>query len=246
MIEIKNLSKIYNTGIVKVHALKNISFSINSGEFVSIMGPSGSGKSTLMNIIGCLDIPTEGIYLLEGVDIKDLTDDRLAEIRNKRIGFVFQSHNLLPRTTALENVELPLLYAGIPDAKERAMESLKSVGLEKRADHSPAELSGGESQRVAIARAVVTNPAIIMADEPTGNLDTQTSNEIMEIFCRLNDSGVTIIMVTHEKDIAEYSKRVISIKDGGIIKDELFKRTNPSPYPLPSPLSPSPSGRGLG
>jgi putative ABC transport system ATP-binding protein len=222
IIEIKNISKVYNTGIVKVHALRNISFSINSGEFVSIMGPSGSGKSTLMNIIGCLDRPTEGIYLMEGVDIKSLTDDSLAEIRNKRIGFVFQSHNLLPRTTALENVELPLLYAGIPDAKERAMEALKNVGLEKRADHSPPELSGGESQRVAIARAVVTNPAIIMADEPTGNLDTQTSSEIMEIFCRLNDSGVTIIMVTHEKDIAEYSKRVISIKDGGIIKDEFF------------------------
>ncbi len=223
IIEIKNLSKVYNTGIVKVHALKNISFSINSGEFVSIMGPSGSGKSTLMNIIGCLDRPTDGIYLLEGVDIKGLTDDSLSEIRNKRIGFVFQSHNLLPRTTALENVELPMLYAGIPDAKERAMEALKSVGLEKRADHSPAELSGGESQRVAIARAVVTNPAIIMADEPTGNLDTHTSSEIMEIFCGLNDKGVTIIMVTHEKDIAEYSKRVISIKDGGIIKDEFFQ-----------------------
>lgn len=220
IIEIKNLSKVYNTGIIKVHALKNISFSINSGEFVSIIGPSGSGKSTLMNIIGCLDRPTDGIYLLEGVDIKSLSDDSLAEIRNKRIGFVFQGHNLLPRTTALENVELPLLYAGVPAAKERAMEALKRVGLEKRADHSPAELSGGESQRVAIARAVVTNPAIIMADEPTGNLDTQTSNEIMEIFCRLNDSGATIIMVTHEKNIAKYSKRVVSIKDGEIIKDE--------------------------
>jgi putative ABC transport system ATP-binding protein len=222
LIEIKNLSKVYNTGVVKVHALKNISLCIESGEFVSIMGPSGSGKSTLMNIIGCLDRPSEGIYLLEGIDIKTLNDNQLSEIRNKRIGFVFQSHNLLPRTNALENVELPLLYAGVSDAKEMAMEALKDVGLENRAHHNPAELSGGESQRVAIARAVVTNPAIILADEPTGNLDSQASAEIMKIFLRLNNRGVTIIMVTHEKDIANYSKRIISIKDGEVLSDKFF------------------------
>jgi putative ABC transport system ATP-binding protein len=222
LIEIKNLSKVYNSGVVKVHALKNISLCIDSGEFVSIMGPSGSGKSTLMNIIGCLDRPSEGIYLLEGIDIKTLNDNQLSEIRNKRIGFVFQSHNLLPRTNALENVELPLLYAGVSDAKEMAMEALKDVGLEKRAHHNPAELSGGESQRVAIARAVVTNPAIILADEPTGNLDSQASAEIMKIFLRLNNKGVTIVMVTHEKDIANYSKRIISIKDGEVLSDKFF------------------------
>ena len=222
LIEIKNLSKVYNSGVVKVHALKNISLCIDSGEFVSIMGPSGSGKSTLMNIIGCLDRPSEGIYLLEGIDIKTLNDNQLSEIRNKRIGFVFQSHNLLPRTNALENVELPLLYAGVSDAKEMAMEALKDVGLENRANHNPAELSGGESQRVAIARAVVTNPAIILADEPTGNLDSQASAEIMKIFLRLNNRGVTIIMVTHEKDIANYSKRIISIKDGEVLSDKFF------------------------
>ncbi|MBI4379108.1 MAG: ABC transporter ATP-binding protein [Nitrospinae bacterium] len=222
LIEIKNLSKVYNTGVVKVQALKNISLCIDSGEFVSIMGPSGSGKSTLMNIIGCLDRPSEGTYLLEGIDIKTLNDNQLSEIRNKRIGFVFQSHNLLPRTNALENVELPLLYAGVSDAKEMAMEALKDVGLENRANHNPAELSGGESQRVAIARSVVTNPAIILADEPTGNLDSQASAEIMKIFLRLNNRGVTIIMVTHEKDIANYSKRIISIKDGEVISDKFF------------------------
>lgn len=220
IIEVKNLSKVYNTGVVKVYALINISFNINAGEFVSIMGPSGSGKSTLMNIIGCLDRPTEGTYLLEGVDVKTLDDDRLSEIRNRRVGFVFQSHNLLPRTTAVENVELPLLYTGGPDAEDRAIKALIEVGLEKRIKHLPSELSGGESQRVAIARAVVTDPAIILADEPTGNLDSQMGREIMEIFCRLNVRGVTIIMVTHEKDIAKYSKRIIRIRDGEIVADE--------------------------
>lgn len=220
IIEVKNLSKVYNTDVVKVYALINISFNINAGEFVSIMGPSGSGKSTLMNIIGCLDRPTEGTYLLEGVDVKTLDDDRLSEIRNRRVGFVFQSHNLLPRTTAVENVELPLLYTGGSDAEDRAIKALIEVGLEKRIKHLPSELSGGESQRVAIARAVVTDPAIILADEPTGNLDSQMGREIMEIFCRLNVRGVTIIMVTHEKDIAKYSKRIIRIRDGEIVADE--------------------------
>lgn len=220
IIEVKNLSKVYNTDVVKVYALINISFNINAGEFVSIMGPSGSGKSTLMNIIGCLDRPTEGTYLLEGVDVKTLDDDRLSEIRNRRVGFVFQSHNLLPRTTAVENVELPLLYTGGSDAEDRAIKALIEVELEKRIKHLPSELSGGESQRVAIARAVVTDPAIILADEPTGNLDSQMGREIMEIFCRLNVRGVTIIMVTHEKDIAKYSKRIIRIRDGEIVADE--------------------------
>lgn len=224
IIEVKNLSKVYNTGVVKVYALIDISFNIDTGEFVSIMGPSGSGKSTLMNIIGCLDRPTEGTYLMEGMDVKTLDDDRLSEIRNRRVGFVFQSHNLLPRTTAKENVELPLLYAGLPDADDRAIKALAEVGLEKRIKHLPSELSGGESQRVAIARAVVTEPAIILADEPTGNLDSQTGREIMEIFCRLNARGVTMIMVTHEEDIAKYSKRIIHISDGKIIKDEKIKQ----------------------
>jgi len=222
MIKIENLSKIYNTGIVSVEALKNINLSIEEREFVSIMGPSGSGKSTLMNILGCLDKPTEGIYELDGESVQDMSDDELAEIRNKKIGFIFQSFNLIPRVNALKNVELPMIYAGVSanQRKERAINALQKVGLEERMHHNPNELSGGQKQRVAIARSLVNNPSLIFADEPTGNLDTKSGNEVMSIFQQLNAEGVTIIMVTHESDIAMHTKRMIVCRDGKIIEDK--------------------------
>lgn len=222
MIKIENLSKIYNTGIVSVEALKNINLSIEEREFVSIMGPSGSGKSTLMNILGCLDKPTEGIYELDGESVQDMSDDELAEIRNKKIGFIFQSFNLIPRVNALKNVELPMIYAGVSvkQRKERAIKALQKVGLEERMHHNPNELSGGQKQRVAIARSLVNNPSLIFADEPTGNLDTKSGNEVMSIFQQLNAEGVTIIMVTHEFDIAMHTKRMIVCRDGKIIEDK--------------------------
>ncbi|MDA8155008.1 MAG: ABC transporter ATP-binding protein [Actinomycetota bacterium] len=211
-------------GDIEVNALKGVSLSIAKGEFVSVMGASGSGKSTFMNILGCLDKPTGGKYLLEDVDVSGMGRDELADIRNRKIGFVFQGFNLLPRTTALENVELPMFYKGVP-AKERmgrAMEALKKVGLEKREMHYPNQLSGGQQQRVAIARALVNEAPIILADEPTGNLDTKTSVEIMELFVELNNTaGITIILVTHEPDIAEFSKRTIKFLDGRVISDEM-------------------------
>lgn len=212
-------------GAETIHALKLISISINKGEYVAFMGPSGSGKSTLMNIIGCLDTPSAGTYILNNHDVSDLDEDELAEIRNKEIGFVFQTFNLLPRSTALENVALPLVYAGMgkSDREERAHEVLKGVGLEDRALHRPNELSGGQRQRVAIARALVNNPSIILADEPTGNLDTKTSYDIMELFEELHSQGNTIIMVTHEEDIAQYAHRIIRLRDGLIETDELNK-----------------------
>lgn len=223
LIEVNAVSKVYKLGDIDVPALRNVSLSIGKGEFVSIMGPSGSGKSTFMNILGCLDWPTTGSYLLEGVDVSKLTRDELAEIRNKKIGFVFQGFNLLPRTSALENVELPMSYNGLP-AKvriEKAMEALKTVGLEDRARHQPSQLSGGQQQRVAIARALVNSAPIILADEPTGNLDTQTSAEIMELFVKLNkESDITVILITHEADIAAYSRRIIRFLDGRIVGDE--------------------------
>ncbi len=208
-----------------IMALQSISINIDKGEYVAFMGPSGSGKSTLMNIIGCLDTPTDGTYILNENDVSDLTENELAEIRNKEIGFVFQTFNLLPRASALENVALPLIYAGYgsEERKEMALKSLAGVGLDDRAYHKPNELSGGQRQRVAIARALVNNPSIILADEPTGNLDSKTSYDIMDLFQELHDKGNTIIMVTHEEDIAEYSHRIIRLRDGLVEKDVLNK-----------------------
>ena len=220
MISIENLSKNYDSGTLSVSALREVSFKIKKGEFVAIMGPSGSGKSTLMNLLGCLDLPTSGKYRLENVNIRNLKPNQLAEIRNRRIGFVFQSFNLLPRATALENTELPLLYGRVANSTKIAMQALKRVGLKHRAQHKPTELSGGEKQRVAIARALVNKPAIILADEPTGNLDSVTGEEIMSLFHELNDEAVTLVLVTHETEIAQQAKRIIQMKDGRIIKDQ--------------------------
>ena len=208
-------------GEQKVSALDGVDFSIEKGEFVAIMGPSGSGKSTLMNLLGCLDLPSSGIYRLEKLDIQDLKPDQLAEVRNRRIGFVFQSFNLLPRATALENTELPLLYGRVPKSTEIAFQALERVGLAHRAKHKPTELSGGECQRVAIARALVNSPAIILADEPTGNLDSTTGKEILNLFLELNQEGVTLILVTHEQKIAEQAKRIMQMRDGKIISDTI-------------------------
>ncbi len=222
MIQIHELVKVYSLGEVEVRALRGVSLSIDHGEFVAIMGASGSGKSTFMNILGFLDQPTSGQYLLEGINGENLSRDELAEIRNRKIGFVFQGFNLLSRTSALENVELPLLYAGALTSKrkEMAQKALSEVGLKGREHHHPSQLSGGEQQRVAIARALVNQPSILLADEPTGNLDTKTSEEIMGIFQRLNqDLGITIIMITHEQDIALFSKRIILFRDGKIVDD---------------------------
>jgi len=223
IIEAKEITKVYSLGDIDVKALRGVSLTINKGEFIAVMGPSGSGKSTFMNILGCLDKPTSGKYILENIDIGDLDRDELAAIRNKKIGFVFQGFNLLPRTSAIENVELPMLYDGIPakERRQKAIEALKGVGLEGREDHHPNQLSGGQQQRVAIARALVNDAPIILADEPTGNLDTKTSAEIMEILVKLNaKSNITIILVTHENDIAAYSRRIIKFLDGRIISDE--------------------------
>ncbi len=221
IIETSEISKIYKMGTQTVEALKSISIEIKKGEYVAFMGPSGSGKSTLMNIIGCLDTPTNGRYVLNDHDVSDLTENELAEIRNKEIGFVFQTFNLLPRASALENVALPLIYAGYgkSDREEMALEALTNVGLGDRAHHKPNELSGGQRQRVAIARALVNNPSIILADEPTGNLDSKTSYDIMDLFQKLHDAGNTIIMVTHEDDIAHYAHRIIRLRDGLVETD---------------------------
>lgn len=224
LIEINDIWKIYKVGDVELNALHNVSLSIKSGEFISIMGPSGSGKSTFMNIIGCLDKPTKGKYFLDGIDVTYLDRDELSSIRNIKIGFVFQGFNLISRTSALENVELPMIYSKIPskDRRKMAAEALKIVGLEDRESHTPNQLSGGQQQRVAIARAIVNDAPIILADEPTGNLDTKTSSEIMNLFVKLNkESGKTVILVTHEPDIAQYSERIIRFKDGCLISDEV-------------------------
>lgn len=222
LIDLKDIVKNYQVGLEDVHALRGIDLQIDKGEYVSVMGPSGSGKSTLMNILGCLDTPTAGLYKLNKSSVGTMNDDELAEIRNREIGFVFQTFNLLPRATALHNVELPLIYNGTPAAqrKEMAEGSLEKVGLSDRMHHRPNELSGGQRQRVAIARALVNNPSIILADEPTGNLDTRTGDEIMEIFESIHDEGNTIIMVTHEEYIAVHSDRIIRLRDGKVERDE--------------------------
>ncbi len=228
LIEVEEITKTYRLGDVAVNALTGVCLTIGKGEFIAIMGPSGSGKSTFMNILGCLDRPTRGRYLLEGTDVAHLGRDELAAIRNKKIGFVFQGFNLLPRTSALENVELPMLYNGLParERVNRAAEALARVGLGGREHHHPNQLSGGQQQRVAVARALVNNAPIILADEPTGNLDSKTSGEIMELFVRLNEeSHITVILVTHEKDIAEYSRRRITFRDGVVVGDEYPKGT---------------------
>jgi putative ABC transport system ATP-binding protein len=228
IIEAQEITKVYRLGDIDLHALSGVSLTIEKGEFIAVMGPSGSGKSTFMNILGCLDKPTSGNYLLENIATGNLNRDELAAIRNKKIGFIFQGFNLLPRTSAIENVELPMLYDGMPakERKEKALEALKSVALEGRGDHHPNQLSGGQQQRVAIARALVNNAPIILADEPTGNLDSKTSAEIMELFVKLNtESNITIILVTHENDIAAYSKRIIKFLDGRIISNEQVRRS---------------------
>ncbi len=222
VIELKDIMKTYVMGDSVVHALDHVFVEIAYGEFTSIMGPSGSGKSTMMNILGCLDRPTSGEYFLEGKEIAGYNDDELAHTRNAKIGFVFQNFNLLPKLTAQANVALPLIYAGVDEEErmERARKALEEVGLGQRLDHKPTEMSGGQRQRVAIARALINNPAIIMADEPTGNLDTKSSYEIMDIFKRMNDGGKTVVMVTHEPDIAEQTKRILIMRDGKIVSDE--------------------------
>lgn len=227
IIETTEIAKRYVMGSEIIQALKSVTISVNKGEYVAFMGPSGSGKSTMMNIIGCLDTPTTGRYILNNKDVSDMTENELAEIRNKEIGFVFQTFNLLPRMSSLDNVALPLIYAGLSksDRTEKAMLSLKNVGLENRAGHKPNELSGGQRQRVAIARALVNDPSILLADEPTGNLDSKTSYEIMDLFDQLYSKGNTIVMVTHEEDIAHYAHRIVRLRDGLVESDTI----NPNP-----------------
>ncbi len=226
LIEIRDVTKVYRMGKVEVHALRGVSLTVQEGEMLAIMGPSGSGKSTLMNILGALDVPTSGTYLLDGQDVSQMSDDRLAEIRNRKIGFVFQTFNLLPRMSALANVELPLIYAGVSKGRDRCIAALEMVGLGDRLHHRPNELSGGEQQRVAIARALVNGPSLILADEPTGNLDSKAGEEVMRVLQELNENrGITIVVVTHEQAIAEHMRRIVRLQDGLIVSD------NPVPSP---------------
>ena len=227
MIELGNVTKVYKMGKVEVYALRGVNLSIKQGEMVSIVGASGSGKSTLLNVISCLDRPTSGRYLFDGADVGKLNDNKLAEMRNKKIGFVFQDYNLLSRASALSNVELPLIYSGSRNKRKQATEALERVGLGARAKHKPTELSGGEQQRVAIARALVNNPDIILADEPSGNLDSVSTDQIISIFCNLHQEGITVVLVTHEMDIAEKTQRIIRLYDGKVISDERVAQTTP-------------------
>jgi putative ABC transport system ATP-binding protein len=237
LIETQDLAKEYAPGPRRVHALRGVTVSIEAGEFVAVMGPSGSGKSTFMNLLGCLDTPTRGRYLLEGRDVSRCDQDELARIRNGRIGFVFQMFNLVPRTTALKNVELPLLYSGVSarTRKARARARLLTVGLAERETHYPAELSGGEQQRVAIARALINDPVLVLADEPTGNLDSQTSVEVMAILQQLNRGGITVVLVTHEPDIARFARRIVGFRDGRVVADERVAQPMEAEKLLPSP-----------
>jgi putative ABC transport system ATP-binding protein len=231
VIDVHGVSKIFDLGQIRVRALRSVSLRIETGDLVAIMGSSGSGKSTLMNILGCLDTPTSGRYLIDGVDVGQMDEDDLADLRNRKIGFVFQSFNLVPRTSALVNVELPLAYAGLRGAerRKRAERALRSVGMAHRLQHQPSELSGGQQQRVAVARAIVTNPALVLADEPTGNLDSRSTEEVLRIFARLNEEGRTVVLITHEPDVAQQSKRVIRLSDGAIVEDGRTLGVNDAP-----------------
>lgn len=221
MIQLEDVTKVYRMGSVEVCALYGVDLAIDDGDLVAIMGPSGSGKTTLMNILGCLDIPTSGRYLLDGTDVSTLSDNRLARIRSRKIGFVFQSFNLVPRTSAIRNVELPLVYAGVRDRRVRARWALEQVGLDDRQKHMPNELSGGQQQRVAIARALINDPTMLLADEPTGNLDTASSAEILKLLGELNEAGRTVVIITHEEEIARFAKRVVRLRDGRIVSDQV-------------------------
>jgi putative ABC transport system ATP-binding protein len=231
VIQVQDVTKVYDLGQVKVRALRNVSLRIGPGDFVAVMGSSGSGKSTLMNILGCLDAPTSGRYLIDGTDVSDMDQDDLSDLRNRKIGFVFQSFNLVPRTSAVANVELPLAYAGMgrTERRRRAEEALGAVGMTDRLHHEPSELSGGQQQRVAVARAIVTNPSLILADEPTGNLDSHSTEDVLAIFSRLNAEGRTVVLITHEPDVAAQSKRVIRLSDGRIVKDERSRAMHEAP-----------------